>query len=289
MSTAPGSAPGLAAPLDPATVAPRDPADVPRALDIRDVTVRYGDLTAVGPVSLAVPSGAWHCIIGPNGAGKSSLLRAAAGLVEFSGTVEVKGVDVAQARVRERARLAALVPQHPVMPADMALADYVMLGRTAHIPAFRSETPSDRAAVSEALERMDLVELAGRRLSQLSGGERQRAILARALAQQSPVLLLDEPTTSLDIGHAQSMLEVIDSLRRDQALTVLSTMHDLTLAAAFSDELIALDHGAIIARGVPSGVLTEKMVTDCYEATVRVIATSPGRVAVIPVRGPTPA
>lgn len=254
------------------------------AVALVDLVVRYGPVTGVGPVSLSVPAGAWHCLIGPNGAGKSSVLRAAAGLVAHEGTARLLGTDMGAARPRARARLAALVPQHPVMPAEMLLTDYVLLGRTARIPALRTETPADHAAVVSAIERMDLADLVGRRLSELSGGERQRAILARALAQDAPVLLLDEPTTALDIGHAQQVLETVDRLRRRSGLTVLSTMHDLTLAAAYAEQLVALDRGVVIAQGGPGEVLTEDLVRRCYDATVQVLPSTDGRPAVIPVR-----
>ena len=258
-------------------------------ISLHDVVVRYGEVTGVGPVTVDVPANAWHCLIGPNGAGKSSLLRAAAGLAPCTGAVSVHGTDLAGLRPRARARLAALVPQHPLLPPDMVLADYVLLGRTAHIPPLRNESPADRLATGRALERMDLTALAGRRLSELSGGERQRATLARALAQEAPVLLLDEPTTALDIGHAQQMLETVDQLRRESDLTVLSTMHDLTLAAAYSDQLVALDKGAVVARGAPAEVLTEDLLRRSYDAIVRILTGDDGRLAVIPLRTTPPA
>ena len=258
-------------------------------ISLHDVVVRYGEVTGVGPVTVDVPANAWHCLIGPNGAGKSSLLRAAAGLVPCTGAVSVHGTELAGLRPRARAKLAALVPQHPLLPPDMILADYVLLGRTAHIPPLRNESPADRLATGRALERMDLTRLAGRRLSELSGGERQRATLARALAQEAPVLLLDEPTTALDIGHAQQMLETVDQLRHESDLTVLSTMHDLTLAAAFSDQLVALDKGAVVARGAPAEVLTEDLLRRSYDASVRILSGEDGRLAVIPLRRSPPA
>jgi iron complex transport system ATP-binding protein len=252
------------------------------------VVVRYGDVTGVGPVTIDVPARAWHCLIGPNGAGKSSLLRGAAGLVPYEGAINLHGSDVARQRPKARARLAALVPQHPLMPPDMVLSDYVLLGRTSHIAALRNETPADIRAAGDALVRMDLGGLSGRRLAELSGGERQRATLARALAQEAPILLLDEPTTALDIGHAQQMLEAVDGLRRDSDLTVLSTMHDLTLAASFADQLIALDHGRVVARGTPTEVLTDDLIRRCYDASVRIVPGEDGRPAVIPVRTHNP-
>ena len=253
-------------------------------IHLEEVVVRYGDVTGAGPVSLRVPPGSWHCLIGPNGSGKTSLLRAVAGLVGFAGRVVVADRDVSRLSVRQLARLVAVVPQHPIMPVDMRLDDYVMLGRTAHVSAYRVESPLDRAYVDEALVRLDLGPLRGRTLDQLSGGERQRAILARALAQQAPVLLLDEPTTALDVAHQQQVLELIDELRAEQGLTVLASMHDLTLAGAFSDRLVALQGGRVVAEGRAPDVLTEELLGKRYGARVAVMHAPDGTVAVVPVR-----
>ena len=163
-------------------------------------------------------------------------------------------VDVAQAL----ARLVAYVPQQPELPPEMTVGHYVLLGRTPHIGYFGFETRSDRAVCAELLRSLDLAVMADRRLWTLSGGELQRLVLARALAQQAPVLLLDEPTSALDLGRRVDALELVDGLRHDRGLTVLSAMHDLTLAGQFADRLILLGEGRAVAAGKPDEVLTEE-------------------------------
>src|SRR5205085_981831 len=156
----------------------------------------------------------------------------------------VFGEDARRLGRKELARRVALVPQVPTMPPESSVAEYVLLGRTPHLSYFGSERRSDREAAAAALERLDLGGLAGRRLDSLSGGERQRTVLARALAQDAPILLLDEPTTALDVGRQQQALELVDGLRADGRLTVVCAMHDLTLAALYADRLLLLDRGA---------------------------------------------
>jgi iron complex transport system ATP-binding protein len=166
-----------------------------------------------------VGSGEWLCVIGPNGAGKSSLLRAVAGLVASSGTARIGEHDVATCTPREAARLVAFVPQDPVLPDDMSVYDYVMLGRNPYIRPLGRESGHDRDVVSRVIGELELGVFVRRMLGTLSGGERQRVVVARALAQESPVLLLDEPTSALDLGHQQRALELVDKLRRERGIT----------------------------------------------------------------------
>ena len=230
-------------------------------------------------VSGAVPAGGWAALVGPNGAGKSTLLRAVAGIVPFTGSVTVDGDPATALGGRELARRLAFLPQAPELPPAMTVREYVLLGRTPHIAYLGSEGRRDREACDRALRSLDLVELAGRRLGSMSGGERQRAVLARALSQDAPVLLLDEPTTALDIGRQQQVLELIDVLRAAEGLTVLSAMHDLTLAGQYADGLFLLADGRLVGCGPAADVLTPRVVSDHYGATVRVIDG-----AVVPVR-----
>ncbi|MBV8386601.1 MAG: ABC transporter ATP-binding protein, partial [Acidimicrobiia bacterium] len=196
----------------------------------RAVSVRIDDAVLVDDVDLEIADGEWVSVIGPNGAGKTTLLRAIAGLATAEGEVELAGRSVRDMGTRERSRTIAVVPQIPVVPPSMPAVDYVLLGRTPHIPLFGVEAPDDVSTALTVLEQLDLTALADRRMETLSGGELQRVMLARALAQDAPVLLLDEPTTALDVGHQQEVLELVDELRMSRGLTVLSTMHDLTLA-----------------------------------------------------------
>jgi iron complex transport system ATP-binding protein len=253
------------------------------AIAFQQVTVEAGGRRIVDGVSFAVEPGAWVSLLGPNGAGKTTLLRVLAGLRRFRGSVRLAGQELAELGRREAARTVALVPQAPVVPPAMSVADYVLLGRTPHMGVLAREGAGDRAAATEALLRLELRPLADRPLSSLSGGELQRAVIARALAQSAPVLLLDEPTTSLDVGHQQQVLELVDELRRADGLTVVAAMHDLTLAAQYGDRIVLVDRGRVLAEGDAGEVLTEQRIASLYGATVRVVYGD-GAPAVVPVR-----
>jgi len=252
-------------------------------LSISDLRVVIDGAEILRGVDLDVAPGEWVTVIGPNGAGKSTLLRAVGGSLPRSGAVLLGGTDIASLARRQRAQLVATVPQHPVVPPGMRVVDYVLLGRTPYIAPLGRESHEDLRIVQERLRALDLEGFAGRELETLSGGERQRAFLARALAQSAPILLLDEPTSALDIGHQQEVLELIDDLRREHKLTVLATMHDLSLAGEFADRLVLLASGAVVASGPPPEVLTEELLSLHYRARVRVIAGDFGPV-VVPVR-----
>jgi iron complex transport system ATP-binding protein len=254
------------------------------ALALDSVSVILGGKCVVDRISAEVAAGEWVAVIGPNGAGKTTLLRAVAGLVPYAGAVDIFGQDGQRLGRRELARRVAVVPQVPLVPADLTVREYVLLGRTPHLGYLSSESRSDRDAAESALERLDLVAFARRRLDSLSGGERQRAILARALAQDAPILLLDEPTAALDVGRQQQVLELVDTLRATEGLTVVSAMHDLTLASEYADRLLLLSAGELVADGFAQDVLTEQAIADHYGAAVRVIADNGTAVAVIPAR-----
>jgi iron complex transport system ATP-binding protein len=253
------------------------------AVTCRDVTVALDGTRVLDHVSLDIRRGEWLTIVGPNGAGKTTLLRAIAGLSDAEGEIHVDGARLRDLHARTRAQRVAYVAQTPVLPPGIAVFDYVLLGRTPHIPYLGSETTTDIAAAREALELLDVVQFAPRVLESLSGGELQRVILARALAQQSPLVLLDEPNTALDIGHQQDVLDVIDRLRRERMLTIVCTMHDLTLAGLYAERLIMLDHGRIVAEGDGAAVLTEANLERHYGARVRIIHED-GGIVVVPQR-----
>lgn len=254
------------------------------AIALDGVTVTLGGRRVVRDVSATVEVGEWVALIGPNGAGKTTLLRAIAGLVSHEGEVSLLGETAGGLGRRERARRLAVVPQEPETPPWLTVAEYVLLGRTPHLGPLAREGTADREATARALERLDLVTLADRVLGTLSGGERQRAVVARALAQEASIVLLDEPTAALDIGHQQQALELLDDLRASEGLTLLAAMHDLTLAAQYADRVLLLAEGVVVADGPPAQVLTEAALAERYGASVRVL-TLDGRVAVLPSRG----
>jgi iron complex transport system ATP-binding protein len=252
-------------------------------VELKAVSVRLGAARVVHEVSATIARGEWVGLIGPNGAGKTTILRALAGLLPFAGQVVLDQRPLASETRREVARRVALVPQSPLMPAELTVAEYVLLGRTPHIGYLGSEGRSDRLAAERAIARLGLRPFASRPLGSLSGGERQRAALARALAQDAPLLLLDEPTSALDLGAQQQALELIDWLRQEEALTVVSAMHDLSLAGQFADRLLLLDRGHVVADGPAPEVLSEKSIAAHYGASVRVLQED-GAIFVLPRR-----
>ncbi len=185
---------------------------------------------------------------------------------------------------KELARRIAFVPQSPLLPPEMRVRDYVLLGRTPHIPTFSTERRSDHEAADRALRRLELLEFAARPLRTLSGGEQQRTVLARALAQEAQVLLLDEPTAALDLGRQQQVLELVAELRLHGRLTVVSAMHELTLAAQYADRLALISGGRLVATGLPREIATQALIAEHYNARVEVIGDGNDPIAVIPVR-----
>lgn len=256
-------------------------------LSARSVTVTFDGHRAVDDVSLAAAPGEWLGLIGPNGAGKSTLLRAMSALQRHSGVIEVDGRILGNLNQRRLARLVAYVPQGPEFPAGMTVMDYTLLGRTPHIGYLGVETAADRRHCAMLLERLGIAGLAERMVGTLSGGERQRVALARALAQQAPVLLLDEPTSALDLGNRVEALELVDDLRRERNLTVVSAIHDLTLAAQFTDRLVLLAGGRTVAAGTPDEVLTEERLSTHFGGHVHVIRDPSGALVIAPVRAHT--
>jgi iron complex transport system ATP-binding protein len=252
-------------------------------IELRGVTVELGGRAVVDRVDAVVEGGEWIGLIGPNGAGKTTLLRAIARLVPFAGEIALDGRPVAELARVELARLVAVVPQEPSTPPWMTVAEYVLLGRTPHLGPLAKEGARDREAAARALARLDLLPFVGRRLGTLSGGEKQRVVVARALAQEAPIVLLDEPTAALDIGHQQQALDLLDGLRRESGLTLVAAMHDLTIAAQYADRMLLLDGGRVVGDGPPVDVLTEATIAKHYGAAIDVVDVG-GRIAVIPRR-----
>ena len=241
----------------------------------------YGSGPVLEDVDLEVASNEWLVLIGPNGAGKSTLLNVIAGLLPCNGEVDL-GLGEVRTR-RHYARLVALVPQSPQLPPALTVSEYVLLGRSPHIAYFGTEGRTDIEVVARTVERLDLVEFAGRSLGELSGGEQQRVVLARAIAQEPRILLLDEPTSALDIGHQLATLDLIGSMREDRPMTIISAMHDLTLAARYADRLALVANHTISAIGEPAQVLTTANVQTHYSADVRVVSVD-DHLVVLPIR-----
>ena len=253
-------------------------------LSLRSVSIELDGHSIVERVGLDVERGEFVGIVGPNGAGKTTLLGGIVGVVPYAGEIAIDGRPVDAMTRRERARAVALVPQRPMIPPGMSVMDYVLIGRTPHLGLLATESTSDYAAAEVGLRSLDLEHMADREMASLSGGEIQRVVLARALAQGSPLMLLDEPTTALDVGHAQRVLGLVDAMRRSCGLTVVAAIHDLTLAAQVCDRLVMMSGGRVVSEGRPVSVLTESSIRAHYGATVRVLDEGDGRVVVIPTR-----
>ena len=232
----------------------------PVAVAWSNVSVVLGGRTVLDGFDLSVAGGSWLVVIGPNGAGKTSLMRTLAGTVAHTGTIRIGSEDAGGIPGRERARRLAVVPQHPVIPPGIDVFDYALLGRSPHQGLRFSPSERDRRKTLEVLHRLELGDFMDRNLDTLSGGERQRVVVARALVQDTQILVLDEPTSFLDLGHQLEVLELIAELRTERSLTVVSTLHDLTVAGQFADRMAVLDHGRLITHGSPAEVLTPEMI-----------------------------
>ena len=260
----------------------------PPALDAADLRFRYpraAEWTLAG-ISLAVQPGELVGLLGANGAGKTTLLRLLGGLAApAAGTVRCFGASVAELPPRERARRLAFVPQdsHPAF--DLVVGDLVLLGRTPHLGWMGIEGPRDRARAREALAETGTLELAGRRFGTLSAGERQRVVLARALAQEAPVVLLDEPTTHLDLAHQIRLFELLARLRAERKTTFVVASHDLSLAGRWCDRLVLLAGGRVLAAGPPPCVLEPGTLRAAYGVDAEVIFPFPDSGPVVIARG----
>ncbi|MEF8773459.1 MAG: ATP-binding cassette domain-containing protein [Halobacteriales archaeon] len=239
-------------------------------LEARDVSVSYGDLSVFDGVSLSAARGECLGLIGPNGAGKTTLLRAINGvLTPDEGTVLVDGEDVHALAAKAIGRRVATVPQDTAVSFDFDVRDLVAMGRHPYVSRFGGDSEAGHRLVERAMERTEVARFADRSVNEVSGGERQRVVLARALAQDTPVLLLDEPTASLDVNHQVRTLELVTDLVGD-GKTVLAAIHDLNLAAHYCDELALLADGGVLASGPPSEVLTETHLEAAFDTRAAV-------------------
>ena len=246
--------------------------DAVHTLAVEGITVGYDDRVVVHDMTLDIEPGAVTAIVGANGCGKSTLLRAMARLLPArTGRVLLDGTPIDSMRSRDVATVLGLLPQAPVCPEGIAVADLVGRGRYPHQGWFRRWTTQDDVIVEQALVATNILDLADRPIDELSGGQRQRVWIAMALAQQTDVLLLDEPTTFLDVAHQVDVLDLLVDLNRDRGTTIVMVLHDLNLAARYADRLVALTDGRLYAQGDPSDVVTEQMVRDVFGMAARVV------------------
>ncbi|KUL37189.1 ABC transporter [Streptomyces sp. NRRL F-4489] len=231
----------------------------------RDLTLSYEERTVVEGLDLDVPDGAVTVVVGPNACGKSTLLRALGRLLRpRRGAVLLDGTDLARIPTRRIAQALGLLPQTPVAPEAITVADLVARGRQPHQRWWQQWSAEDERAVTEAMARTDVTALADRPVDELSGGQRQRVWIAMALAQETDLLLLDEPTTYLDIAHQVEVLDLVRRLNRDRGRTVVAVLHDLNQAARYADHLVAMKAGRIVAQGPPGEVVTAGLVEEVF-------------------------
>jgi iron complex transport system ATP-binding protein len=255
-------------------------------LKIEELTVSYGPRRVLHNISLEVNSGEVLALIGPNGAGKTTLVRAASGVIPVeSGSLRSNHfhgparqsmssqswIDLNTLSPMLRARSLAVVPQSASMPPAFTVWETVLMGRTPHLNFLGQVSAKDEAIARLALEKVDALNLSERRVGELSGGEQQRVLLARALAQSTPILLLDEPTSNLDLHYQVSFMETVRSLAHQDKLAVLVALHDLNLAARYADRVALLVEGEIKAAGTPQQVLTPELISEAYHLPVQVI------------------
>ncbi|WP_213816299.1 ABC transporter ATP-binding protein [Glaciihabitans sp. dw_435] len=254
------------------------------AFHIDNVAIRFGDRAAVDGVSVEIPRGAVTAIVGPNGCGKSTLLRAMARLQQpDDGSIQLEQSDVYGMRGKQFATRVALLPQAPVAPDNLTVVDLVTRGRDPYRRWYDQWSAADERIVEEALRRTEMTEFADRPLESLSGGQRQRAWIALTFAQNTDVLLLDEPTTYLDIAHQLEVLDTVRDMHRERGVTVVMVLHDLSLAARYADNLIAMRDGQIIAAGTVHEVITPAVLRSVFGVECSVINDDvSGRPIVIP-------
>ncbi|MFE9296786.1 ABC transporter ATP-binding protein [Streptomyces niveus] len=234
-------------------------------LRARELTLAYDDRTVVHNLELAVPDGRVSVIVGPNACGKSTTLRALGRLLKpKSGSVLLDGEELARIPTRKIAQSIGLLPQSPTAPEAITVADLVSRGRQPHQHWWQQWSEEDERAVTEAMARTDVTDLAERSVDELSGGQRQRVWIAMALAQETDLLLLDEPTTFLDIAHQVEVLDLVRRLNHEQGRTVVIVLHDLNQAARYADHLVAMKSGRIVAEGHPREIVTAELVREVF-------------------------
>lgn len=240
-------------------------------LSTQRLVTGYGSRRIVHELSTSIPDGELTVIVGPNACGKSTLLRALSRLLApTSGQVLLDGGDIRRLPTKEVARRMALLPQTPLAPEGISVAALVSRGRYPHQSVFTSWSDADERAVESAMEATAITDLADRMVDELSGGQRQRVWIAMALAQETPILLLDEPTTFLDIGHQVEVLELVSHLR-DEGRTVVAVLHDINQAARYATHIIAMQEGRIVAEGAPADVISANLLEELFALPARII------------------
>lgn len=254
-------------------------------LSAQEVTLGYGDRVVVDGLSIDIAPGVVTTVIGPNGCGKSTLLRALGRLLRpRQGRILLNGKTISSMKTKDVARIIGLLPQAPVAPEGLTVADLVARGRHPHQSWIRQWSATDESEVMTALEATGIADLADRALDELSGGQRQRAWISMALAQGTDILLLDEPTTYLDLAHSIEVLDLVDRLHCDLGRTVVMVLHDLNLAIRYSDQLIVMRDGRIVAQGAPADIIDVALLREVFDLDASVLEDPvSGRPMIVPI------
>ncbi|WLQ04977.1 ABC transporter ATP-binding protein [Arthrobacter oryzae] len=262
-----------------------NPTLLEQGLRAENLSLGYDGPDVIHSLSLAVPDAKVTSIIGPNGCGKSTLLRGLGRLLApRSGEVILDGVPLAGKSTRQIATRISVLPQSPVAPSGLTVADLVSRGRHPRQKWYQQFSPADESVVEDALRATDILELAGTPIEDLSGGQRQRAWISMTLAQETGILLLDEPTTYLDLAHQVDVLELVRRLNREHGRTVVMVLHDISLAARYSDHIVAMKDGRIEAQGSPADVVTAERLLEIFGLDAQVVSEpTDGRPHVIPL------
>lgn len=259
-------------------------------IQVEGLTLAYGKIQVVKNVSFDIVPGEVTALIGPNGAGKTSLIRGISGVLKpLAGHVKVGGELLGGLTEIERARILAVVPQAREYGGAVTVRQAVSLGRTPHMSWLGQMSEKDHRRVDGAMQQTSLLDLADRRLAEISGGERQRVFLARALAQNTPILLMDEPTNNLDLHHQMKLLSLIRGLVTENGYTVLIAIHDLNMAAQFADRILLMSQGELVAEGSPEEVLTAGILSEIYQTDIDVIPHPVTKTRLVVLRGLGPA
>ncbi|GAB2530274.1 ABC transporter ATP-binding protein [Nocardia heshunensis] len=250
-----------------------------------NITLGYGDRVIVDGLSVAIEPGLITTVIGPNGCGKSTLLRSLGRLLRpKSGRVLLDGKAISTMKTKDIARIVGMLPQTPIAPEGLTVTDLVARGRHPHQSWLRQWSADDETEVAAALEQTGIADLAGRTLDELSGGQRQRAWISMALAQGTDILLLDEPTTYLDLAHSLEVLDLVDRLHDEFGRTVVMVLHDLNLAIRYSDRLIVMHAGRIVAQGRPADIIDTDLLRDVFGLRAEVLEDPvSGRPMIVPI------
>ena len=243
-------------------------------IEIKNLSVRYGDFYALNQITLDIPRGTWTCLVGPNGAGKTTFLKTLLGNKAYDGSINIDGLEV-----YKNLRNVAFVPQRPEIPAGMDVAEYVMLGR-ARLDGWGRESRTSRRLVQQILEQMQLSGMRHQLVMQLSGGEMQRVLIARALVQEPELMILDEPTSALDLHHQISTLDHIEGMQKG-GVTIVSTMHDITLGAMYAERIVIMQHGKVLLDGPANQVIHSTHLKSAFDDAITIHTLDNGRPVIV--------